>query len=1023
MICNPFKAPWHKETFDRFIHEQLPELLAGRIPLEEYTVQVGSENYCSIVVSLTPSSKMGSEPVRTTISQIPCPDHDGLFHVDDHPVVVVPVASSENLEDARIKCVGELLFDYIDPRIGESPAELVWDEALLRSWIPIDKWVHEFLTFTGNPRERPYVTSQYLDRQNWISKHEHPRRLLLMENKEVVTAGQFGRICPVQTPEGPNVGRVLAISRGTVVENGRLKVMDRSPDAGLSLAASMIPFLECNEPTRALMGTNMMRQWHESDSPEPALVQTGNEPDEPGFWNGHNLLTAFMSAGESTFEDGIVISESAAERLKFEGVIEPGDKISNRHGTKGVISQVLPDCEMPHLPDGTPVELIFSFIGQHTRMNYGQLKEAILGRIARARGEYLFSPPFNRIDDASLKEMLREQNFSETGMEQLRDGASGDLFTQSTTVGYVYWGLTVHLSRKKVFARPRGYQRQGPAEYFQYRDLRAFHVIQELFNSGSSSHKEASSLPRRIARGESASLMKTTPAFNDLQQQLSVAGIAMNLADNQLMFSFRKPLVEDLELACAVTHPWLPEKKITHVGRLDGWKEFDKLVETNTQMKRVLNGHAPRRLLERSSDNLQQVVNSVFDLLIDKRRLCQSTRVVFSGRSVLAPGINLRWDEVMIPDELAWALFGPLVQARLPESDNVEDRTPEATQLLDEIMADQWVIIHRAPSVSPTSILGFRPIRSMEKVVRLHPFSCQLLNADYDGDQVAVLFPVTRTAQTEVQEKLSIKAHLTRNPELVSAIAPTHEAMWGLAQLSRTLLGREKLQSILEADLQLNNRIFEYHMLINGLQRVNRKYGAEKSLETAHQLFRLGFSVAHSQGASHSPFGFNKRCHVSETGEFAAKITSENGLDSVQNDAVASADFDDPLTGNQLLSVLSGARGTPEFWLQGQCCQIIESERNKQLIVKRGYLEGLTWDDYLLVAAASRRKLGDVVKYYETLGVELWQKNAPVGMNVLSRAVRFSCPGNVFARAAAIEEMDPLVDLDSRLFVGLKPIE
>ena len=105
---------------------------------------------------------------------------------------------------------------------------------------------------------------------------------------------------------------------------------------------------------------------------EPALVQTGNEPDNPYFWAGHNMLTAFITWDAHCFEDGIAISESAAQRMACPEPLEPGDKISNRHGTKGVVSQVLPDEQMPKMEDGTPVELIFTIATEAAQQEAGE---------------------------------------------------------------------------------------------------------------------------------------------------------------------------------------------------------------------------------------------------------------------------------------------------------------------------------------------------------------------------------------------------------------------------------------------------------------------------------------------------------------------------------------------------------------------------------------------------------------------------------------------------------------------------
>ena len=105
------------------------------------------------------------------------------------------------------------------------------------------------------------------------------------------------------------------------------------------------------------------------------------------------LLTAFISWGEDTYENGIILSASCAKRLSYTQPVEPGDKMSNRHGTKGIVTRILADEEMPHLADGTSIELIFNFINIHARSNFGQIREAVLSRIARAKGETQMIPP------------------------------------------------------------------------------------------------------------------------------------------------------------------------------------------------------------------------------------------------------------------------------------------------------------------------------------------------------------------------------------------------------------------------------------------------------------------------------------------------------------------------------------------------------------------------------------------------------------------------------------------------------
>jgi DNA-directed RNA polymerase beta subunit len=271
--------------------------------------------------------------------------------------------------------VGEILHDYIESQLGEAPAQVAWDEALLRAWLPLDEWIRMGL------RQAP--SGYPLDSINWLAIHCHLRRLDVPDRQKLLTPGHFGRVCPFETPEGPNMGRRLSIAVGAEIREGKLVIVDERPEAALGLTAAMVPLLEHDDPFHLLMGTNMMRQWLPPSDPEPALVQSGNEPNVPDFWCGRNLLTAFICWGEDTFEEGVVLSETGARQLSYPYPVEPGDKLSNRHGIKGVVSRILPDEQMPHLADGTPVDLMFHSSGLHARMNFGQVREALLGRIAR----------------------------------------------------------------------------------------------------------------------------------------------------------------------------------------------------------------------------------------------------------------------------------------------------------------------------------------------------------------------------------------------------------------------------------------------------------------------------------------------------------------------------------------------------------------------------------------------------------------------------------------------------------------
>ena len=116
-------------------------------------------------------------------------------------------------------------------------------------------------------------------------------------------------------------------------------------------------------------------------------------------------------------------------------------------------------------------------------------------------------------------------------------------------------------------------------------------------------------------------------------------------------------------------------------------------------------------------------------------------------------------------------------------------------------MERSWVIINRAPTLTPTCLLSFHPVRIPEPVIRLHPLTCPLLNADFDGDTASVFLPVTAAAQREAGERLSVAGHLVRDPGVLESLLPTQAALWGLADLSRSTQGRDEIARLAGADV------------------------------------------------------------------------------------------------------------------------------------------------------------------------------------------------------------------------------
>ncbi|MGH7552512.1 MAG: DNA-directed RNA polymerase subunit beta, partial [Longimicrobiales bacterium] len=133
-----------------------------------------------------------------------------------------------------------------------------------------------------------------------------------------------------------------------------------------------------------------------------------------------------------------------------------GDKMAGRHGNKGVIARILPDEDMPYLPDGTPVEIVLNPLGVPSRMNVGQILETHLGWAAKELGLHFATPVFDGATEKEIKKQLGAANLPSSGKTVLHDGMTGMPFEQPVTVGYIYMLKLSHLVDDKIHARSIG---------------------------------------------------------------------------------------------------------------------------------------------------------------------------------------------------------------------------------------------------------------------------------------------------------------------------------------------------------------------------------------------------------------------------------------------------------------------------------------------------------------------------------------------------------------------------------------
>jgi hypothetical protein len=1038
-------APWHRESYDRFLNERLPQLLAARLPLAGYAVDGEGSTECRVRVVLAAA---GGD-LEVEYPAIPQPDAEGVFQLGGAAHVVPRVAAPGSLAEAEAEAVGEQLFAFIEARLGTAPPGLPWDETLARAWLPLDAWVREFLQ----------ARAQRLDETNWLARRTHLRRLFRVQPEPIWTPEHWGRACPFEAPEGPNIGRILTLAVGAALRDGRVIRTDERPEAAVGLSASMAPLLEHNDLNRVLMGVNMMRQWLAPPDPEPALVQSGNEPDAPGFWCGRNLLTAFVSWGAENFEDSAVISASCAQRLNYPHPVEPGDKLSNRHGIKCVVTRILPDEEMPHLADGTPVEIAWSFMGLPSRMGFiGALREAILGRVARAEGQPAIAPPFHGPGEAELRERLARAALPEDGMEQLTLGRGGPLLERKSAVGWIYWGKLIHVAREKIRAWIDDAEEQvdSALPVAALQEAGAWENLREMLNTRAAARSDAGTLAARAAAGPLDQAPPPTPRFADLQRRLAAAGIHVELEGEKVGFAFAdlEPLcscsssssssavlrIEDedehedehdegtvqtppmLRLADPVPHPWLREREVRAVGAFEELPEYAALVEANARAGRVLAGQAPAGLAEKARADLEASVRTFFAGLLTPAHLQPGGGVLFSGQAVAAPGPELTLEQVGLPEELAWALFSAQVVCELGDEAAVRARDARATETLDRIMAGAWVLLTRYSPPQRLACLAFHPVRCPDRVIRIHPLICNPMNTDFDGDLIGVSLPLTEAARREAGERLSVAGTLAREPGLLSAFLPVHAPIWGLARLSLTPEGHRQIQELLGREVSMPEGFLTRDALAEAAGELLAEKGVRPTLEALEALTELGFEAAKASGASMNPFigaTMQRAPEPASDDPEAWRLYAEEFAERVAA-RVARGNFADEELDEQVLSIRSGARATLRQLIRTLGPWNVHAfPDGPRVTIRHGYRDGLTLEETRSIVRGHWEGLQGAVREWQRWETSQLSEGAAKGFSVLARAMRSEHPGMVFARAAATGERDPLTDPASRLFVGL----
>jgi len=229
--------------------------------------------------------------------------------------------------------------------------------------------------------------------------------------------------------------------------------------------------------------------------------------------------------------------------------IQVGDKMSGRHGNKGVISRVVPIEDMPFMADGTPIDIILSPLGIISRMNLGQLLETHMGLAAQKLGYRVITPALNGISEAQIKSELKAAGLPEDGKISLYDGKTGDKYDNKITVGYKYVLKLNHMVEDKIHQRSIGPyslitqqplggkaqfggQRFGEMEVWALEGYGAAHTLQEMLTIKSDDVPGRSKAYEAIIKGEEIEKLNVPESFNVLIRELKGLGLNVELLDS-----------------------------------------------------------------------------------------------------------------------------------------------------------------------------------------------------------------------------------------------------------------------------------------------------------------------------------------------------------------------------------------------------------------------------------------------------------------------------------------------------------
>jgi len=246
--------------------------------------------------------------------------------------------------------------------------------------------------------------------------------------------------------EGEKARRIKAYLKGEVLEKDQ-KISGIPLSKGVKLSEKVLDMIDPEDYPRLKLEANEERDAKIKDIDKKVRRQI-------------DALRAEFKEKVDALKKGDELSPGVIQAIKvyiaMKRKLSVGDKISGRHGNKGIVAKIVPEEDMPRLPDGTPVEIVLNPLGVPSRMNVGQILETHLGWAADKLNLWVDTPVFDGITEKEIKELLKKAGLPESGKTPLYDGMTGELLAQEGTVGYSDMMKLYHLGEDKIRARSTG---------------------------------------------------------------------------------------------------------------------------------------------------------------------------------------------------------------------------------------------------------------------------------------------------------------------------------------------------------------------------------------------------------------------------------------------------------------------------------------------------------------------------------------------------------------------------------------